>query len=173
MKKLNALALTLILSATMSLTGCGSSQKKADETNTPTEMANDMGASNDIANLELNADSDSGKAASLQTVYFDFNSANLKADTKAALDNNAEFLKKNTTVEVQVEGHCDERGGVQYNLALGERRAAAIKNYLVALGVESSRITTISFGKMRPISFGHTESAWSQNRRGNFVVTAK
>ena len=86
---------------------------------------------------------------------------------------NADFLKSNTKVDIQVEGHCDERGGRQYNLALGERRAKAVRDYLVALGVESKRISTISYGNERPISEGHDESAWSKNRRANFVVTAK
>ncbi len=76
-------------------------------------------------------------------------------------------------MKVQVEGHCDERGGVQYNLALGENRAKAVKEYLSGLGVESGRVTTISYGKERPVAFGHDEEAWGQNRRGNFVVTAK
>ena len=123
--------------------------------------------------LELNADSDSGKAGGIQTVFFDFNSSALRSDTRGVLEANAEFLKANGSVEVQVEGHCDERGGVQYNLALGEKRAKAVKNYLVNLGVSSSRITTISLGKERPIAFGHDEDSWSQNRRGNFVITAK
>ena len=72
-----------------------------------------------------------------------------------------------------IEGHCDERGGVQYNLALGEKRAMAVKQYLVSMGVNSSRVSTISFGKERPVSFGHEEASWSKNRRANFVVTAK
>ena len=102
-----------------------------------------------------------------------FCSASLSSATKDKLRAAATFLKAASSVEVQVEGHCDERGGVQYNLALGERRAKAVRNYLVALGVSGSRISTISFGKERPVAFGHDESAWSQNRRGNFVITAK
>lgn len=123
--------------------------------------------------LELNGDSDSNSAGGLQTVYFDFNSSALTSSTKTAMKANAEFLKAAPSVDVQVEGHCDERGGRQYNLALGERRAKAVRDYLVALGVESKRITTISYGNERPVAEGHDESAWSKNRRANFVVTAK
>lgn len=123
--------------------------------------------------LELNGDSDSNTAGGLQTVYFDFNESSLTADTTETLKKNADFLKANATVDVQVEGHCDERGGHQYNLALGERRAKAVRDYLVAAGVAAKRISTISYGKERPVSEGHDEASWSKNRRANFVVTAK
>ena len=78
------------------------------------------------------------------------------------MDNNVEFLKKFDRLKVQVEGHCDESGSVQYNLALGEKRSNAIKNYLIASGIESNRITTISFGKERPISLEHSENSWAK-----------
>ncbi len=123
--------------------------------------------------LELNGDSDSGKAGALQTVYFEFNSAQLTEQTKNTLKDNAEFLKKSETIEVQVEGHADERGSVQYNLALGEKRAKTVKSYLMSLGIQVKRMTTISYGKERPLTFGHEESAWSKNRRANFVITTK
>jgi peptidoglycan-associated lipoprotein len=123
--------------------------------------------------LELNGDSDSNKAGPLQTVYFDFDSSALGSTTRATLEANALFLKENDNIDVQIEGHCDERGGIQYNLALGERRARAVKDYLIAAGVSSSRVTIVSFGKERPVEFGHDESAWGKNRRANFVITAK
>lgn len=128
---------------------------------------------NDGLSLELNGDSDSGKAGGLKTVYFDFDSSNLDGSTKAAVQANADYLKANGNVDVQVEGHCDERGGRQYNLALGERRAKAVRDHLVALGVEAKRISTVSYGSERPSSEGSDESVWSKNRRANFVVTAK
>ncbi len=131
------------------------------------------GAMNDAMTLELNGDSDSGKAGPLQTVYFRFDSSSLGSTTRALLEANALFLKENDNVDIQIEGHCDERGGIQYNLALGERRARAVKDYLVAAGISSSRVTIVSFGKERPVEFGHDESAWGKNRRANFVITAK
>jgi len=169
--KLTALILTLLM--TFGLSSCSSQSKKntgAADSGVTTEDQ-DMG--NDGMNLELNGDSDSGKAGSLSTVYFGFNSSSLTSSTRDALESNANFLKAHPSVEVQIEGHADERGGVQYNLALGEKRAQTVKQYLTSMGVSSSRITTISFGKERPIAFGHDESAWSKNRRANFVVTAK
>lgn len=123
--------------------------------------------------LELSGDSDSSTAGGLQTVFFDFNSSNLGSSAKQKLEENANYLKSNKSVDIQIEGHADERGGRQYNLALGERRAKTVRDYLVALGVEAKRISTISYGNERPLAEGHDESAWSKNRRANFVVTAK
>ena len=99
--------------------------------------------------------------------------SNLRTNAISTLDINAELLKKFPSLKIQVEGHCDERGSVQYNLALGEKRAESIKDYLVASGLSSDRISTISFGKERPISLEHNEMSWSKNRRGNFVIIAK
>jgi peptidoglycan-associated lipoprotein len=171
MKKISALCFIALCSFSLAITGCGTPKKKTAGDAAVAGTDTNLGA--DGLALELNGDSDSNKAGALQTVYFDFNSAGLSSSTRSALDNNAKYLKANTSVEVQVEGHADERGGVQYNLALGERRAKAVRDYLVSMGVASKRISTISFGKERPISFGHDETSWSRNRRGNFVVTAK
>jgi peptidoglycan-associated lipoprotein len=148
--------------------GCASNKPKNAQ-----DDANGKNGANNGLTLELNGDSDSNTAGGLQTVYFDFNESTLTSTTKSTLKNNADFLKSNTEVEVQVEGHADERGGHQYNLALGERRAKAVRDYLVAAGVSSKRITTISYGKERPVAEGHDEAAWSKNRRANFVITAK
>ena len=147
--------------------GCASKKPKNNQD------GSDANGANAGLTLELNGDSDNGKAGGLQTIFFGFDSSNLEADTKSTLEANANYLKSNTNVDVQVEGHCDERGGRQYNLALGERRAKAVRDYLVALGVESKRISTISYGSERPKVEGHDEAAWSQNRRANFVITAK
>lgn len=167
-------ALTLLLTITMalSISSCAS-KKKTAAAGDDVSVSSDMDGNYDDLNLELNADSDSGKTGPLRTVYFAYNSAALTSEAKERLAVAAKFLKSKSSVEVQVEGHCDERGGVQYNLALGERRAKTVRNYLIALGVSRSNISTISFGKERPVAFGHDDGAWSQNRRGNFVITAK
>jgi peptidoglycan-associated lipoprotein len=91
----------------------------------------------------------------------------------AILRENAALLKKYPNVKVQIEGHCDERGTIEYNLALGERRATSTKNYLVSLGISSDRISTITFGKEKPLDPGHHEEAWAKNRRAHTVITAK
>lgn len=105
-------------------------------------------------------------------IFFDYDSSAITAEGQDTLQKQADYLKKNS-VSVTVEGHCDERGTREYNLALGERRANAAKNYLVSLGVEASRIQTISYGKERPAVVGDDESAWSQNRRAVTVKTVQ
>ena len=107
--------------------------------------------------------------AGLKDAYFDFDDASLREDAKAALDGNAKYLEAHSSANVVIEGHCDERGSVEYNLALGEKRARAAKDYLTSYGINASRLTTISYGKERPFDTGHTEEAWAQNRRAHFV----
>lgn len=111
-------------------------------------------------------------AANLETVYFAFDSSFLTEPSRAKLEALATSLKSNN-ISIQIAGHCDERGTVQYNLSLGERRAHSVKQFLVDSGVAESRITTISYGEEKPAVEGHDESAWSKNRRAEFVVTAR
>ena len=106
------------------------------------------------------------------TVFFAFDSSTLSSEAQAALDTQVAWLKKHDDVNVIVQGHCDDRGTREYNLALGERRANAVKQYLVSQGIEESRISTISYGKERPAVLGNNEAAWAQNRRAITVVSA-
>ena len=105
-----------------------------------------------------------------EPAYFDFDSFSLRDDARSALNNNARMMRENMSATVTIEGHCDERGTVEYNQALGERRAQAARDYLVAAGIDGSRIQIISYGKERPFASGHDESAWQQNRRAHFVT---
>jgi peptidoglycan-associated lipoprotein len=116
---------------------------------------------------EINRDSP------FQPVFFDLDSAELSGGAQAALNNNVTVLKKYTTWTVTIEGHCDERGTAEYNLALGERRAAAAQAYLVSLGIPASRLRIVSYGREFPFDPGRTEAAYAKNRRAHFVVTAK
>ncbi len=118
-------------------------------------------------------DMDFDPSTVLSPVYFDFDRFNLSDETRSTLGNNAEWIKSHPGTSVQVEGHCDERGTEEYNLALGEKRATAAKAYLVSLGVDESQVYTISYGEERPEDAGHDESAWSKNRRAAFMVNAK
>jgi peptidoglycan-associated lipoprotein len=104
-------------------------------------------------------------------VFFDFDKYNLKPDARAILEKQAAWMKQFASVTVSIEGHCDERGTREYNLALGERRANSVKDFLIALGISPSRVKTISYGKERPVALGSDEQAWTQNRRGVTVVT--
>lgn len=109
----------------------------------------------------------------LGDVYFEFDKFDLRSDARERLQKNAEFMKEFSTLEFGLEGHCDERGTNEYNLALGERRAHAAKDYLVSLGVSSNRVRTISYGEEKPFCMGHSESCWQENRRGHFVLTGR
>ena len=112
-------------------------------------------------------------AVPLKDIFFEFGESTVRDDQKASLNENAAWLKTNSTVRITIEGHADERGTSEYNLALGERRARATKDYLVAAGIHPTRIVTISFGKERPFVFGHDESAWRWNRRAHFVSAVR
>ncbi len=108
-----------------------------------------------------------------QDVYFDFDKYDLRTDARTTLDRKASFLNQNSSIRVQVEGHCDERGTNEYNMALGERRANAAKQYLTTAGISAGRLSTISYGEERPLDPSHTEAAWARNRRAHFVVTGQ
>jgi peptidoglycan-associated lipoprotein len=106
----------------------------------------------------------------LKTVYFAFDKSDLTEETRAVLRGNAEWLKANSNRTIVVEGHCDERGTIEYNIALGQRRARSVRDYLVSLGVDASRVRIVSFGKERPADARSNEEAWAQNRRAEFVI---
>jgi len=108
----------------------------------------------------------------LKDVFFDFDKYDIRSGDAKLLDTNAAWLKSNDNL-VLIEGHCDERGTNEYNLALGERRAKTTMNYLVAQGVQASRITIISYGKERPVCTEHSEACWAKNRRAHFLVKAR
>jgi peptidoglycan-associated lipoprotein len=106
----------------------------------------------------------------VKDAFFDFNKADIRADARDALGKTAEFLRNHPEVKVTVEGHCDERGSTEYNLVLGDRRAAAVKSYLVSLGISADRMTTTSLGKERPFCTESNEECWQRNRVGHFVM---
>jgi len=117
---------------------------------------------------------DAGQAFSeMDIVYYGYDSFTLSSEARQSLKKNADWMKANPTARIQIEGHCDERGTVEYNMALGDRRANAAKAYLVKMGVGSERIETLSYGKERPADLGHTESAWARNRRAVFVLLSR
>ena len=109
----------------------------------------------------------------LKDIHFDFDKYDIRPSDAAVLKGNAELLKKYPKVKIQIEGHCDERGPNEYNLALGERRANSTRNYLLSLGISSERIFAISYGEERPLDPGHNEDAWTKNRRAHTIITAK
>ena len=117
--------------------------------------------------------SELNKKGYLQDAFFDYDQADLRDDARTALSGNAEWLKKYPSMQILVEGHCDERGTSAYNLALGDRRANGARDYVASLGISAARVRTVSYGKERPFCTESSESCWQQNRRAHFVITAK
>jgi peptidoglycan-associated lipoprotein len=154
------------------LTSCGSKKTATDE-----NAAGDAGAAAPkIESTPMSFDpqgSDSGKIDGLQTVHFDFDKANLKAADKKKIEGNADWMKSHNNIAVQIEGHCDAKGSIEYNLALGERRAKAVKEYMVHLGVPADKLSIISYGKEKPVASGDSEADYAKNRRANFVPLAQ
>ena len=153
------------IAAMISITGCSSNKPK------PEEGGGVPSAPSADENTTL-GDSDSGKAMGLQTVHFPYDAFTLDPANKSILEANASILKEKPNLKVQIEGHCDQRGGIQYNIALGEKRANAARKFLEDLGIAGDRMTVISFGKERPIDSGTSEEAYAKNRRDNFVITS-
>lgn len=161
---MKSLCVAFTLISLLSLGACSSKKPKVQKEAPATSMDGDV---------ILNGSSDDGNAGHLKTVHFLYNESTLDQRAKNVLKANAEYLKSHPTVSVQIEGHCDERGSRQFNLALGERRAKIVRDYLTALGIKSKRLAVMSWGNEKPLSDGSDEGSWSKNRRGNFVVTAK
>jgi len=165
-KKLLFFVLTLMIAAL--LFGCGG--KKAVETdNTMTEPPVVEEPMEQPVTEEPPAPVEI-KDARLNPVFFDFDKYNLTSESRQILEKNAAELKRAKDATIIIEGHCDERGTKEYNLALGEKRARAARDYLVSMGVNGSRLTVVSYGKERPFDMGHSEAAWAKNRRAHFVV---
>ena len=135
---------------------------------TKTDVATEV-LPNDIGELNRVAQS----RGYIADAFFEYNDSSLSGDAQTALTNSATWLKKNAQYNLLIEGHCDERGTEQYNLALGDRRANQAREYLVTLGVDSSRIRTVSYGEERPFDPGHDESAWAKNRRDHLVLVGR
>ena len=161
----------LVLGLAVALMGCPSKDKKSDG-----EMVGNVEGDSSVSDQSISFDptgSDSGKISGLATVNFAYDKDTLSSSARRKLAENAEWVKSHDGVILQIEGHCDSRGSIEYNLALGERRAKTVKRYLQSLGVESNKLTIISYGKEKLVSDGESESAHSQNRRANFVPISK
>ncbi|MBM4116495.1 peptidoglycan-associated lipoprotein Pal [bacterium] len=156
------------------LGGCGKKQQQADIGTSPGSAVSeetvkvpdsDIPVSQPTAEPSDVITGDMG----LRPVFFDFDKYDITAPGRETLNANARILKDKPAMRLTIEGHCDERGTTQYNLALGEKRARAAMNYLVSLGIDAGRLDIVSYGKERPFAMGHDESAWAQNRRAHFV----
>jgi peptidoglycan-associated lipoprotein len=139
--------------------GAGSLLAKADTSDTAVRQME-----------EIRAEQAASAAAGLRDVFFGYDSWTISDDQRQALNRDADWMRSNASAMVKVEGHCDERGTSAYNLVLGEKRAKAVRNYLVELGISANRLAVVSYGKERPSCLDHAESCYQQNRRGHLVV---
>ena len=167
-KKLFVLFLVGLL--VVAVGACSKKQTTKVETEPATETVTETAPPVEEVQQEAVTETPVTKIPVLNDVYYDFDKTTLSAEAKQTLAENATQLKDAGSMAVTIEGHCDERGTNAYNLALGEKRANAAKDYLVSLGVDAGRITTISYGEEKPFDAGHDESAWTKNRRAHFVV---
>ena len=160
MKRINQLGVLALLALTLGLGACSKKNAGAD---------GDVAAADESMNVtDLGAGS---TVPEMPPIYFAYDSFNLDSVAESTLMGHAAWLQNNPGLNIQVEGHCDERGTTEYNLALGDRRAASVRDFLVRQGVDGARLSTISYGEERPaVSGGSSESTWSRNRRSEFVI---
>jgi peptidoglycan-associated lipoprotein len=166
---------TTAMIAAITMLAVGACSKKAPEELPPPPAGTDTGsADSGIGNAVIpGSQQDFVANVSSDRVFFDYDQYNVDAEDQATLQSQAQWLQRNPAVRVTLEGHADERGTRDYNLALGERRANAAKNYLASLGIDPSRIQVISYGKERPAELGSNEAAWAKNRRAVTVVIGR
>ena len=168
---MNRIAIALTMASALALSACA---KKAPETLPPdpvqTGTPTPTPTSGPSGPIEGSGAHFRQVMAGQDTIYFDTDKFDIDSEDQAALRQQAQYLQQYPNVRATVEGHCDERGTREYNIALGERRANAAKNYLVSLGVGADRVTTVSYGKERPVALGSNEQAWARNRRAVTIV---
>ena len=186
MKRLHSVGVLLFLA--LSLVACGKKRPPVVATSAPgagaghgggasgagtqpIEAGPDIQAVDEGALGESQLSDESGEGGPLADVHFDYDQATLTDEARGILEKHAAWIKAHAGLRVGVEGHCDERGTVEYNLALGDQRARVTREYLVSLGVEAARLTTVSYGKERPLDSGSGDAAWARNRRAHFAVS--
>lgn len=164
----------------VAITACGGAQEPAPTPPPPASAP--PAASRPAARPAANSAADAARAREAELarmratmaerIYFDYDKSDIRADSRAVLDRKARIMRDEPTVRIRIEGHADERGSTEYNLALGNRRAETARAYITATGIPASRIEIVSFGEERPIERARNEAAWSRNRRAEFLVTA-
>ena len=195
MGKKSLVIIILILCVGLLLTGCpkktvmkeepsmrkedAAARERAEQTMREQELkAKEEAAKKDldtslVAKKEPGIEGTVFESSLLKDIRFDFDRYDIRPQDTEILKENAALLKRYPNVKIQIEGHCDERGTTEYNIALGERRANSTKKYLLSLGISSDRLSTISYGEEKPADPGHTEDAWGKNRRAHFVILSK
>ncbi|HTM07456.1 MAG TPA: peptidoglycan-associated lipoprotein Pal [Verrucomicrobiae bacterium] len=173
--------LTVVFVAVLAFAGCSKTTKpdaselansgrKDQQSDLRNSGSQNGGSQSSLDDLRRGASPTTPEGSALKEIYFDFDSYTLRPDAREALKAEADWLKKNLAVRASIEGHCDERGTTEYNLALGAKRAQAAKDYLVSLGVAADRLSTMSFGREAAVCREHSDACWQKNRRDRFVV---
>jgi len=165
--RIQALLPALVILSLVLFSGCA--KKETDEAMKPGTDSGAMGKEEPLESKAIGI-SEGRTSDGMLPVYFDFDSSDIRGDQVSRIEVNADFLKKNSALNIRIEGNCDPRGTKEYNMALGERRAQSAKKYLENLGVNEARMTTISYGKERLLLHGQDELSWAQNRRDDFVI---
>ncbi len=159
---------------TVTSEGADAGADQAPTHETAVDVGEGMGSEESIDSTAMNTRqfeiSEGRTNGPMLPVYFDFDKSNIRDDQQPRLEGNATFANNNSTINIIIEGNCDERGTNEYNMALGERRAQNAKKYLENLGVSSSRMNTVSYGEDKPLLYGHDEYSWTQNRRDDFII---
>jgi len=168
-KNVRLLLPALMCISIMTLAGCGK-KTETDEAMKAEPVSEAMGAPEPLETAKPLGISEGRTTEGMLPVYYEFDSSEIKNDQIARIEVNADFMKNHPEYEVRIEGNCDPRGTNEYNMALGERRALSAKKYLVNLGVEEAKLSTVSYGEERILLHGHDELSWAQNRRSDFVV---
>jgi peptidoglycan-associated lipoprotein len=164
--------LVMALVLVLAMTGCSKHKKNVDTSGLNTTPTDTTMKGDDTGRPKPEGVKPADFDENVKTIYFDFDKSNVRADQKAALEHNAEYLTKNhPELKLRIEGNCDERGTSEYNFALGERRAKSVIEFLVSRGVAAERLAPVSNGEEKPAAAGHDEAAWKQNRRAEFIVT--
>ncbi len=175
-KRIFICSVMMCLLLALMATGCAKKAAKQAEEVTPPQKAASAGTGQEMKPAEAAPSEAAAQSAAASSagfdkkVYFDFDKFDLKPEAIETLNELASFLKGNTGLKVKIEGNCDERGTTEYNLALGERRAKAALDYIVSQGINSARVSTISYGKEKPADPNHNEEAWAKNRRDEFIL---
>lgn len=161
------LGVVFLSAAILFFTACSKKQVKTGEGIEESELRGRGVVTPRMGKVEI------GYSGSLHLVQFGYDRYNLSEEAQEVLKNNAEWLQKNKNIKIQIEGHCDNRGTPEYNVALGQKRAEAVRGYFIDLGIPSKRFSIVSYGEEKPLSVEETEESWSQNRRAEFVITSK
>lgn len=161
---------TVLFLMAIAVGGCSSKKKSGEFDDEGLGAVTDEGTAGSLGEYQRTGKVGGSEGGPLGDIYFGYDSSDLSEEAMSTLRKNQEYLQDHTSARVEIEGHCDDRGTIEYNLALGAKRARAARDYLVALGVGADRLTTISYGEELPLCYDHTDTCWQKNRRVHFVV---